>query len=109
MDKEYEVVGVRMRFYMPEELDHHVAGELKDKLDGLIDAYQIRELILDFSKTVFMDSSGIGVVIGRSRKMSFLGGTVMAANLSGRAEKLFHASGLHRMITRWEGDENVRE
>ena len=45
-----------------------------------------------------MDSSGIGVLIGRSRKLGFLGGKVYAQNIGGRVERIFTASGLYQMI-----------
>lgn len=105
MEHSFQISSQQMRYYMPEELDHHVAEELKQELDELIDTYGIRELILDFSKTEFMDSSGIGVVIGRSRKLNFLGGVTLAANLNERISRLFRASGLHHMIARKEEGE----
>ncbi len=107
METEFEIEGVRMKYYMPPELDHHVATELREKIDELIDAYQIRELILDFSRTNFMDSSGIGVVIGRSKKLAYFNGRVTAVNLNQRMDKLFCASGLHRMVEKREEQGNV--
>ena len=75
-----------------------IMGRLKTEADLLIDAYHVRTLIFDFSQTEFMDSSGIGVIIGRSRKMGYYGGDVYAEHLNGRVRKIFQVSGLHTLI-----------
>ena len=66
--------------------------------DMMIDAYHVKTLIFDFGETEFMDSSGIGVLIGRSKKMSYYGGEVYAQHLNGRVQKIFRVSGLHALI-----------
>ena len=93
---------------VPRELDHHCAKQLKEEADLLIDAYHVKSLIFDFSHTEFMDSSGIGVLIGRSRNLSFAGGRVLAVNLNPRVERIFRLSGLNRIITVLpkEGEDN---
>lgn len=98
MEKYCEREGNCLRVYVPRELDHHEAGRLKTEADLLIDAYHVRTLIFDFSQTEFMDSSGIGVIIGRSRKMGYYGGDVYAEHLNGRVRKIFQVSGLHTLI-----------
>lgn len=84
--------------HVPQELDHHEANQLRQETDRLIDACHVRQLVFDFSGTEFMDSSGIGVIIGRCRAMSYHGGEVYARNVSGRLEKIFMVSGLHKLI-----------
>ncbi len=83
---------------MPKELDHHQAGLIRAEADLIIDTCRVQTLIFDFKRTEFMDSSGIGVIIGRSRKMGYQGGRVVAQNLNQRMEKIFVVSGLHKMI-----------
>ncbi len=84
--------------HVPRELDHHRAGSLRMEADLLIDAYQVRKVVFDFSGTEFMDSSGIGVIIGRSRNMGYCGGEVTAQNLNERIRKIFMVSGLHKIV-----------
>ena len=79
-----------LRVYVPRELDHHEADRLKQEADFFIETGQV--------KTEFMYSSGIGVIIGRSRKMGYFGGEVYAEHLSGRILKIFKVSGLHTLI-----------
>ena len=98
MQYEYEVKDGYLPVMVPKELDHHQAHSLRAETDILIATYHIRHLIYDFSETEFMDSSGIGVVIGRSRNMSFSGGDMTARNLNERVKKIFVASGLKKIV-----------
>lgn len=52
------------------ELDHHAAEKARDKIDEAVDNYGVQNLIFDFTNVSFMDSSGIGMVLGRYRKMN---------------------------------------
>lgn len=108
MEHEYQIEGVRMTYRMPKEVDHHQAKELTNTVDRLIEMHQIRELVFDFSDTEFMDSSGIGVIIGRSRKLGFLNGSVAAVHLNEQMDRIFLASGLNRIINIREVSENGR-
>uniref|UniRef100_UPI0040579F49 anti-sigma factor antagonist n=1 Tax=Agathobacter sp. TaxID=2021311 RepID=UPI0040579F49 len=94
----YRRDGSTLCYQMPKELDHHEAQKLCRELDYLIESYQIKELILDFSKTEFMDSSGIGVVIGRQKTMKFHQGMVCVKNLNLRTEAIFKAAGLFQIV-----------
>lgn len=84
------------------ELDHHTAAEVRAKIDDKIESENIKKLILDFSRVSFMDSSGIGVVVGRSKKLSHLGGSVCIANASGSVKKVFELSGLYKIIKNFD-------
>ena len=94
----YQIKGKELMYKMPKELDHHVAQNLCRELDLLIESYQIMELGLDFVETEFMDSSGIGVVIGRSKTMKFRDGKIYAKNLNERINMIFTSVGLNKII-----------
>ena len=94
----YQVQENYLTIFLPGELDHHNAEEIRKESDHLIEHNHIRYVIFDFTDTTFMDSSGIGVIIGRSRKMGYFGGEVYAEHLSGRILKIFKVSGLHTLI-----------
>lgn len=98
MDCKYQLKDGCMRISMPKEIDHHNAEQLKKEADLLIGAYHIQKLIFDFAGTEFMDSSGIGVVIGRCKHMGYSGGEVSAEHLNERIQKIFVVSGLHKII-----------
>lgn len=98
MRHKYEIKGIQMRYHMPKEVDQHAADEIRTFLEQMIQSGQIRKLIFDFTETEFMDSSGIGVVIGRCRTLGYYDGKVSAANIGDRVDKIFQASGLYRII-----------
>lgn len=98
MENRYEMKDGSLTIHMPKELDHHVAGRLRQETDFMIESYHVRKLVFDFDGTEFMDSSGIGVIIGRSRNIGYFGGEAVAINLSGRMKKIFMVSGLYKLI-----------
>ena len=99
MEYKFEIMQGKLKVTVPKELDHHCDVQLKEEADLLIDTYHVKKLIFDFSNTEFMDSTGIGVLIGRSRNLGFSGGQVVAMNLNPRIQQIFHLSGLNRIIT----------
>ena len=96
--KTYQIKGSQLIYKMPKELDHHVADPLCKELDMLVESYQIMELVLDFKDTEFMDSSGIGVVIGRSKTMQFRGGILYVMHLRERVSRIFYTAGLYKIV-----------
>ena len=76
------------------ELDHHRCAVIRKKIDMLTEQERPRMLRLDFSGVHFMDSSGIGLVMGRYRQMSLIGGKLMVINIPPHLKNLFRLSGL---------------
>ena len=81
------------------ELDHHSAEEVRVKIDDRIERDNIKKVIMDFKEVTFMDSSGIGVVIGRFKKIKNRDGKVCITNINKRVDKVFTLSGLYKIIT----------
>ncbi|GMB10463.1 MAG: anti-sigma factor antagonist [Candidatus Improbicoccus devescovinae] len=79
------------------EIDHCSALEIRTAIDKKIDEYSPEVLTIDFSNVKFMDSSGIGLVMGRFEKMSSIGGQVKIENIPARLMRLFKLSGLQRL------------
>lgn len=98
MECKYQLKDGCMRISLPREVDHHYAEQLRKEADLLIGAYRVRRLVFDFAGTEFMDSSGIGMLIGRCRHMGYSGGEVSAEHLNERIQKIFVVSGLRKMI-----------
>jgi stage II sporulation protein AA (anti-sigma F factor antagonist) len=98
MECEYQIKGNMLRIVVPMELDHHVSSQIQQETDLLVRTYFIRKIVFDFARTQFMDSSGIGVILGRYKHMAFSGGTVAAWNLNERMQKIFLMSGLDHLI-----------
>ena len=80
------------------ELDHHSASTLRQAIDRAMKAFQCRHLILDFSGVGFMDSSGIGVVLGRYKKLSKSGGKIYISGCSKYIEKLLDMAGVFSLV-----------
>ena len=64
---QYQVEENCLTIFLPKEVDHHNAEEIRKEADQVIAKKHIKHVIFDFSSTNFMDSSGIGMLIGRSR------------------------------------------
>lgn len=88
----------KLTVYLAGELDHHNASKIKEDIDSSI-TQEIKILVLDFKELSFMDSSGIGVIIGRYKKMKRQNGVVYVKNMSSQMEKIFSMSGLNKIIT----------
>lgn len=84
------------------ELDHHYADSVRTKIDDRIDRDNIRKVILDFNGISFMDSSGIGVVVGRYKKIKSKDGELCIVNVGQRINRVFELSGLFKIINNYE-------
>ena len=80
------------------EIDHHASIEIRESIDKEINKNKIKNLIFDFQGLNFMDSSGIGVIIGRYKLIQKLGGKVMIVHLKPQVERIVQISGLHKII-----------
>ena len=96
--EQFQVKGRTLVIRMPKELDHHTTGQIPQKADRMIGERNIQRIEFDFRDTGFMDSSGIGVIIGRCKNMNYGGGSVEAEHLNARLEKIFLVSGLNKII-----------
>lgn len=65
----YEMTGNTLTAQLMGELDHHAAAKVRSEIDDTMDSYGAKNLIFDFSKVTFMDSAGIGVVLGRYKRL----------------------------------------
>lgn len=98
MSKMLEKKGTLLIIRVPEELDHHTAEEVRTQADHLLTTEQIQKLVFDFSRTVFCDSSGIGMLMGRYKIMKALGGEIQAVHVSENVHRILQMSGVTRLI-----------
>ncbi len=89
------------------ELDHHNAVSVREDLDRHLSAVGIRNLIFDLSALRFMDSSGLGIIIGRYKTISALGGQTRIASPSEPAKRLIALSGIHKIISVYDSVEDA--
>ena len=80
------------------EINHHNAVFVRQEIDEKIQELRPQNLVLDLADVPFMDSSGLGLVIGRYQLMNDLGGTLTVANPSADHKKLFKLAGLNKLV-----------
>lgn len=80
------------------EIDHHSAENLRERIDEAILVFKPETIILDFEGITFMDSSGVGLVMGRYRMAKYYGGRVIVSVPEGRIKKLLYLSGLKELV-----------
>ena len=80
------------------EIDHHTARDIRLTVDSDIEKHHPSRLILDFRRVKFMDSSGIGMILGRYKLVKMLGGNIELINVNKSIKKIFEMSGVTRII-----------
>lgn len=80
--------------YLIGEIDHHSASLIREKIDNTLSYKKPKHLILDFKNVSFMDSSGIGLVMGRYKLMQSFHGTLEIRNVTKQSKKLMELAGL---------------
>jgi stage II sporulation protein AA (anti-sigma F factor antagonist) len=94
METKNDVLVVRLRG----ELDHHTADELRSKVDEALKGPQIRHIVLSLAGLGFMDSSGIGVILGRYKQISARSGEMVVCSINPTIQRIFEMSGLFKVI-----------
>lgn len=95
--------------YLEEEIDHHVAEKIRNRADYEIQKYLPTKLIIDFKKVAFMDSAGIGMIIGRYKTALMFGGKTYIKNVKPSVKKILEMSGILKIIPIIEGGAKVEE
>ncbi|SDK60001.1 anti-sigma F factor antagonist [Natronincola ferrireducens] len=98
----YEIIENTLIVKLKGELDHHVAQQIRTELDEMIINKRSKNLIFDLKELKFMDSSGIGVIIGRYKNINKLGGKVAVVEVSEKIDKIFSLAGLYRIIGKYK-------
>ena len=113
----YELQGQSLIVYVTKELDHHAVIDLRATSDKLIQAGNVKHIIFDFSDVEpelymiscglettdldFMDSSGIGLIMGRHKKVMFLGGKTAVTGVGKNIDRIFRMSGLYQIVEKY--------
>mgnify|MGYP003306345709 FL=1 len=98
MEENFQVIDNYLMIKMPEEVDHHKSVYISKMADDYIMREGIANLVFDFEDTRFMDSSGIGIIIGRYKKIAYFGGKVFAINADTRIKRTLLICGLHKVV-----------
>ena len=105
MNIEYDNKNKLLIIKIDEEIDHHAVEKIRRRADYEIQRHIPRKAIFDFSSVSFMDSAGIGMIIGRYKLLSMLGGTLEIKNVSPSVERILKMSGILKIINIYSKEE----
>ena len=109
MDMIFDIKGNVLVAEMFGELDHHAAQKVRADIDNTMETYGATELLFDFTKVTFMDSAGIGVILGRYRKLSVAGGKAAITGCSQTMRSILNMAGVFSLVDYFDrADEAIR-
>ncbi len=98
MNIEYDNKDKLLVIKIDEEIDHHAVEKIRRRADYEIQRYMPKRVVFDFDNVSFMDSSGIGMVVGRYKLISMLGGELSMINVKENLYKILKMSGISKII-----------
>lgn len=98
MNIDYEEKDKLLTFKITEEIDHHWSEKIRRQVDDEIERYVPKRVVFDFDKVTFMDSAGIGMLIGRYKVVKMLGGNLEMINVKTNIKKILEMSGIPKII-----------
>ena len=96
--EEFRVIDNCLMIRLPEEVDHHRSAHIGELADRFILDKEVRHVVFDFGDTRFMDSSGIGIIVGRYKKISCFGGKVYIIHADKQIRRIIRMSGLEQIV-----------
>ena len=94
-----ETADGQVKAFLDGEIDHHCAPAIRNEIDLAVDGCHPENLIMDFGEVTFMDSSGIGLVMGRYQVMKNIGGRVCLENTPVHIKRVMRLAGLDRFTS----------
>lgn len=85
-------------FEVTEELDHHESEKIRNRADYEIQRFMPKKVIFDLKKVTFMDSAGIGLIIGRYKSTNCYGGTMELMNVNNKIKRIFEMAGVLKIV-----------
>lgn len=89
------------------ELDHHTTEKLRNQVENKMTSEKIRHIILNVKGLSFMDSSGLGVILGRYKQVTQWGGKMIVCEISPSIYRLFQLSGLFKILEVTDSEEQA--
>lgn len=102
-----EIINRVLVIHLREDLDHHNAIWIREEADRRIERENVKHVVFDFENVNFMDSSGIGVIMGRYKKVIFIGGKAAVVNVGNNINKIMNFSGLYKIIEKYDSVEDA--
>ena len=96
--EDFKIIDKYLMIRLPDEIDHHKSVDISSRADRYILSGKVGNVVFDFERTTFMDSSGIGIILGRYKKISCFGGKIYAVNADNRIRRILLMSGLESIV-----------
>ena len=109
MEEDYKIIDHYLMIRLPEEIDHLCCSAICWRADHMMLDKSVSHIVFDFSDTKFMDSSGIGVLAGRYRKISCFGGKVYVIHANRRIRKILDMSGIGDIVEMIDQEEKIEK
>ncbi|MFC4767287.1 anti-sigma F factor antagonist [Effusibacillus consociatus] len=91
-------IGTTLVVRLAGELDHHTAEVVRDRVESELEKGEYKNLIISMEQLSFMDSSGLGVILGRYKRISQLGGKMSLCSVNDSIRKIFELSGIPQIL-----------
>ena len=98
MNVTYDNKDRLLKLQITEEIDHYMADKIRNRADFEIQKYMPKRVEMDFKKVSFMDSAGIGLILGRYKLTKMLGGNLSLSNVTPSVKKVLEMSGILKII-----------
>lgn len=96
--EEFQIIDNCLMVKLPVEVDHHRASYICERADKYLLEENVEHVVFDFEDTRFMDSSGIGIIMGRYKKIACFGGKVYAIHADRQIQRILTISGLTKIV-----------
>ena len=96
--EEFQIIDNCLMVKLPAEVDHHRAAYICERADRYLLEKDVNCVVFDFEETRFMDSSGIGIIMGRYRKISCFGGKVYAIHADNYIKRMLMLAGINKLV-----------
>lgn len=93
-----EQIGNTLVVKLNGEIDQHCTSEIRDEIDREVDIKNVSTLIFDLGEVTFMDSSGLGMIMGRYKKLKAMGGKLMLVRPRPQVDRVLELSGIKKLL-----------
>lgn len=109
MNSVIKITGDMMIVNLKGELDHHTSHLVKMQIDSYCQKNSIKKILFNFKNVTFMDSSGVGMIIGRYKALQKIGGIVGVTNINAKIKKIFEMSGIFSILQYYNDEKEAME
>ncbi len=102
MNLVYKCLGKNLIVKFLNDIDDHETRALRVEIDEIIDTNNIINIVFDFANIEFMDSSGIGLIMGRYNKIEEKGGKIYIVNIKNTLNEILRISGIYNIVLKYD-------